>query len=162
MGQSSRGAHRNHLGRTRHDGRKSASIEGGVTYRSALGRRHVVGRTNDAGRADVPAQRSPRPAHRVRGIFGTETIESLLLDSYAGLAATATVTRWLAPEPSGSPGSGSGPSPTPTPLPAESCPPSCSCACITPGAHRWRSAGSPTWQETGLLPGRAGRRQPLD
>ncbi len=30
-----------------------------------------------------------------RGIFGTETIESLLLDSYAELAATATVTRWL-------------------------------------------------------------------
>jgi protein-tyrosine-phosphatase len=30
-----------------------------------------------------------------RGIFGTETIESLLLDSYAELASTATVTRWL-------------------------------------------------------------------
>ena len=30
-----------------------------------------------------------------RGIFGTETIESLLLDSYAELAATATVNRWL-------------------------------------------------------------------
>ena len=30
-----------------------------------------------------------------RGIFGTETIESLLLDSYAELAAKATVTRWL-------------------------------------------------------------------
>ena len=31
-----------------------------------------------------------------RGIFGTETIESLLLSSYHELAATATVTRWLA------------------------------------------------------------------
>jgi arsenate reductase (thioredoxin) len=30
-----------------------------------------------------------------RGIFGTETVESLLLDSYAELAATATVTNWL-------------------------------------------------------------------
>lgn len=30
-----------------------------------------------------------------RGIFGTETIESLLLDSYDELASTATVTRWL-------------------------------------------------------------------
>jgi len=30
-----------------------------------------------------------------RGIFGTETIESLLLDSYAELASAATVTRWL-------------------------------------------------------------------
>ena len=30
-----------------------------------------------------------------RGIFGTETIESLLLDSYGELASTATVTRWL-------------------------------------------------------------------
>jgi len=30
-----------------------------------------------------------------RGIFGTETIESLLLDSYAELASTATITRWL-------------------------------------------------------------------
>jgi arsenate reductase (thioredoxin) len=30
-----------------------------------------------------------------RGIFGTETIESLLLDSYAELASTATVTQWL-------------------------------------------------------------------
>jgi len=30
-----------------------------------------------------------------RGIFGTETIESLLLDSYAELASTASVTRWL-------------------------------------------------------------------
>lgn len=30
-----------------------------------------------------------------RGIFGTETIESLLLDSYAELASTATVTHWL-------------------------------------------------------------------
>jgi hypothetical protein len=31
-----------------------------------------------------------------RGIFGQETIESLLLGSYAELAATATVTNWLA------------------------------------------------------------------
>ena len=31
-----------------------------------------------------------------RGIFGPETIESLLLDSYAELAAKATVTTWLA------------------------------------------------------------------
>jgi arsenate reductase (thioredoxin) len=30
-----------------------------------------------------------------RGIFGTETIESLLLGSYDELASTATVTRWL-------------------------------------------------------------------
>jgi protein-tyrosine-phosphatase len=30
-----------------------------------------------------------------RGIFGEETIESVLLDSYAELASTATVTRWL-------------------------------------------------------------------
>jgi hypothetical protein len=30
-----------------------------------------------------------------RGIFGTETIESLLLDSYAELASRATVTTWL-------------------------------------------------------------------
>lgn len=30
-----------------------------------------------------------------RGIFGQETIESLLFDSYDQLAATATVTRWL-------------------------------------------------------------------
>jgi protein-tyrosine-phosphatase len=30
-----------------------------------------------------------------RGIFGPETIESLLLDSYGELAATATVTNWL-------------------------------------------------------------------
>jgi arsenate reductase (thioredoxin) len=30
-----------------------------------------------------------------RGIFGEETIESLLLDSYAELASRATVTRWL-------------------------------------------------------------------
>ncbi len=30
-----------------------------------------------------------------RGIFGEETIESLVLDSYAELAWTATVTRWL-------------------------------------------------------------------
>lgn len=30
-----------------------------------------------------------------RGIFGEETIESLLFDSYNELAATATVTRWL-------------------------------------------------------------------
>ena len=30
-----------------------------------------------------------------RGIFGTETIETLLLDSYAELAAKATVTAWL-------------------------------------------------------------------
>src|SRR5258708_38415939 len=30
-----------------------------------------------------------------RGIFGQETIESLLLDSYDELASTATVTRWL-------------------------------------------------------------------
>ncbi len=33
---------------------------------------------------------------KFRGIFGQETIESLLLDSYAELAAKATVTRWLA------------------------------------------------------------------
>ena len=31
-----------------------------------------------------------------RGIFGPETIESLLFDSYAELASAATVTRWLA------------------------------------------------------------------
>jgi protein-tyrosine-phosphatase len=31
-----------------------------------------------------------------RGIFSEETIESLLLDSYAELAARATVTKWLA------------------------------------------------------------------
>ena len=31
-----------------------------------------------------------------RGIFGEETIEALLLDSYAELASTATVTNWLA------------------------------------------------------------------
>ncbi len=30
-----------------------------------------------------------------RGIFGEETIEALLLDSYAELASTATVTNWL-------------------------------------------------------------------
>jgi len=30
-----------------------------------------------------------------RGVFGTETIESLLLSSYAELAATATVRNWL-------------------------------------------------------------------
>jgi arsenate reductase (thioredoxin) len=30
-----------------------------------------------------------------RGIFGTETIESLLFDSYGELATTATVTRWI-------------------------------------------------------------------
>lgn len=30
-----------------------------------------------------------------RGIFGEETIESLLLDSFAELASKATVTRWL-------------------------------------------------------------------
>ena len=30
-----------------------------------------------------------------RGIFGTETIESLLLDSYRELAAKATVSQWL-------------------------------------------------------------------
>jgi arsenate reductase (thioredoxin) len=30
-----------------------------------------------------------------RGIFGTETIESLLVDSYDELASSATVTRWL-------------------------------------------------------------------
>ena len=30
-----------------------------------------------------------------RGIFGQETIESLLFDSYAELASSATVTRWL-------------------------------------------------------------------
>jgi arsenate reductase (thioredoxin) len=30
-----------------------------------------------------------------RGIFGQETIESLLVDSYDELASTATVTRWL-------------------------------------------------------------------
>ena len=31
-----------------------------------------------------------------RGIFGEETIEELVLDSYAELAASATITRWLA------------------------------------------------------------------
>lgn len=31
-----------------------------------------------------------------RGIFGEETIKALLLDSYAELASTATVTNWLA------------------------------------------------------------------
>lgn len=30
-----------------------------------------------------------------RGIFGEETIESLLFDSYSELASTATITRWL-------------------------------------------------------------------
>jgi Protein-tyrosine-phosphatase-like, N-terminal domain len=30
-----------------------------------------------------------------RGIFGGETIESLLIDSFEELASTATVTRWL-------------------------------------------------------------------
>jgi arsenate reductase len=33
---------------------------------------------------------------RFRGVFGEETIESLLLSSYEELAATATVHNWLA------------------------------------------------------------------
>ncbi len=33
---------------------------------------------------------------RFRGIFGEESVHALLLDSYQELAATATVTRWLA------------------------------------------------------------------
>ena len=49
----------------------------------------------------TPAERSclhsaARDLHtQFRGIFGEETIESLLIDSYAELASTATVTRWL-------------------------------------------------------------------
>ncbi|HEX7996652.1 MAG TPA: arsenate reductase ArsC, partial [Streptosporangiaceae bacterium] len=40
--------------------------------------------------------RAARDLHQqFRGIFGEETIESLLLDSYAELAATATVRNWL-------------------------------------------------------------------
>jgi arsenate reductase (thioredoxin) len=44
----------------------------------------------------VSARRGTRPARGVpRGVFGEETIESLLLDSYAELATRATVTNWL-------------------------------------------------------------------
>jgi len=49
----------------------------------------------------TPAQRMglhgvARDLHiEFRGIFGEETIEELVLDSYAELAATATVTAWL-------------------------------------------------------------------
>src|SRR5258706_3447953 len=83
-----------------------------------------------------------------RGIFGEETIEALVLSSYAELAATATVRNWLCVgaerfarqrlQASRMPGSRRS---------AESrrC---CSSACTTPGAHRLRSAGSPTWRET--------------
>jgi len=48
----------------------------------------------------TPAERwclrsAARDLHtQFRGIFGEETIESLLLDSYEELASTATVTRW--------------------------------------------------------------------
>jgi arsenate reductase len=42
-------------------------------------------------------QAAARDLHaRFRGVFGEETIHALLLDSYQDLAATATVTRWLA------------------------------------------------------------------
>jgi arsenate reductase (thioredoxin) len=42
-------------------------------------------------------QAAARDLHaRFRGIFGEESIHALLLDSYQELAATATVTRWLA------------------------------------------------------------------
>jgi protein-tyrosine-phosphatase len=50
----------------------------------------------------TPAERmclhsAARDLHtQFRGIFGEETIESLLFDSYAELAARATVTKWLA------------------------------------------------------------------
>jgi len=49
----------------------------------------------------TPAERmclhsAARDLHtELRGIFGQETIESLLFDSYNELASTATVTRWL-------------------------------------------------------------------
>src|ERR1022692_1425518 len=49
----------------------------------------------------TPAERmalrsAARDLHaQVRGVFGEETIESLLLNSYAELPATATVSRWL-------------------------------------------------------------------
>lgn len=40
--------------------------------------------------------RAARDLHeKFRGVFGEETIEALLLDSYQDLAATATVHRWL-------------------------------------------------------------------
>ncbi len=51
--------------------------------------------SHDAGRANVPAQRSPRPVYRVPRHLRRGTIESLLLDSYNELASTATITRWL-------------------------------------------------------------------
>ena len=42
-------------------------------------------------------QAAARDLHaRFRGVFGEESIHALLLDSYQELAATATVTRWLA------------------------------------------------------------------
>jgi arsenate reductase (thioredoxin) len=50
----------------------------------------------------TPAERmclhsAARDMHiQFRGIFGEETIESLLFDSYAELASKATVTKWLA------------------------------------------------------------------
>jgi len=50
----------------------------------------------------TPAERmclhsAARDLHiQFRGIFGEETIESLLFDSYAELASRATVTKWLA------------------------------------------------------------------
>ncbi len=94
-----------------------------------------------------------------RGIFGGETIESLLLDSYAELASRATVTPFLA-------------------IGAErfarqrlqalahadnaakgKLPPSCSSACTMPGGRRWRSAGSDTSRGTGQSPGPAARSQ---
>jgi hypothetical protein len=43
----------------------------------------------------VLAQPPPYAPGPFCGIFGEETIESLLLDSFAELAAKATVTRWL-------------------------------------------------------------------
>lgn len=52
--------------------------------------------------AMTPAERkvlqaAARDLHaRFRGVFGEESIHALLLDSYQELAATATVTRWLA------------------------------------------------------------------
>jgi hypothetical protein len=72
-----------------------------------------------------------------RGVFGEETIESLLLSSYDQLAATATSPGGWSSGPSGSPASGCWPSPAPKAEPAERCPPCCSCACTTPGAPRW-------------------------
>ena len=49
------------------------------------------------GRANVPAQRSPRSAHRVPRHLrrGSQQLESLLLDSYNELESKATVARWL-------------------------------------------------------------------